>query len=548
MLNKLSTRKALSFILSFSMLFSAVFSTVFLEASAEETETVAASAQFMELDAYSDVDFAGFGTNLVPDSTVSQFDENGTYKSYYDLTADSKGGVVLNPNAWWDKVPDIWQYFYCDSQDYASMKTLGQITSDSSLSHTADGSGALILKEKTTLYLPIPALEAQTYYVITAWVNQSAGSGLTTKIHDTGKNEIANKQQWLNPGWQRITWIYYTGPVAQSQAAMSVYSDVSGYIDDIEVYALDADYAALCKEAGKILSKKDLLPDEVNVIQMTYSDTEYYDYSDIDFAEYGENLVPDSTVSQFDENGTYTSYYDLASNDKGEVVLNSNAWWDKVPNRYQYFYNNSSAFASMKTLGYLSNDASLSHTADGSGVLTFGANQNIYLPLPQLQDKTYYLVTAWVNQAEDITLTTGIWDSNLATLNTFSKWAFPSGWQRVSWLYYTGANEQIQPVFHMYTNASGYIDDVAVYELDSDYAVKCINAGKLVTPVHKMLGDVNGDTLINIKDLIRIKKALAKVTQDYIRINADIDSDGEITAADISELKKYLMGEVISFK
>ena len=283
------------------------------------------------------------------------------------------------------------------------------------------------------------------------------------------------------------------------------------------------------------------LPEAASAVYMTNTD-----YSEIEFSDYGANLIPDSNVSQFNEDGTYKSYYDLVSSNNGGVVLNANAWWDKAGNRYQYFFNNSNAYASMNKLGYCSNDITLSHTKDSSGVLSVPSKKNLFLPLPVLEAKTYYVVTAWINPSKATTLTTRIYNSNIGKLSEKMVWA-NAGWQRVTWLYYTGADQQKEAIFGVYGDESLYIDDVAVYKLDDAYGTECVNNSKLLSNREIVLGDVNCDDKIDILDLVRIKKVLAEVTCDYLPANAKLDSDNDVTAADMAILKQYLIGSITSF-
>lgn len=413
-------------------------------------------------------------------------------------------------------------------------------------------------------YMPKAEVEADKYYTFSFWSMNLNGAGA-----EYGIVSLNNPRAFIsgvrkvssNYGEWQLVSIRFKAYIPTTVCLAVFDNGGEAVFDKVRLFESDKGYNVDLNEdmpiGGNTFSDSSLgsdgvditLPDEQSALQMTFNSSDtYFDYSSIDFADYGANLVPDSTISQF-ENGTYKSYYDLISDSKGGAVLNANAWWDKAANRYQYFYNHVTEWGSMNVRGLALDNTGLSHTADGSGVLLIPAdNTQKYLSLPKMKAKKYYLVTAWVKFADpkntDIAFEFDYTDSVLTNYMYYKS----NDWQRMVFLIYTGANEYAEPNIRIYNNGVGYADDFAVYELDSDYAVKCINAGKLVTPVHKMLGDVNGDTLINIKDLIRIKKALAKVTQDYIRINADIDSDGEITAADISELKKYLMGEVISFK
>lgn len=70
-----------------------------------------------------------------------------------------------------------------------------------------------------------------------------------------------------------------------------------------------------------------------------------------------------------------------------------------------------------------------------------------------------------------------------------------------------------------------------------------INAANVCATVHA--GDVNGDTEVNINDLIRMKKAIANATSDYDALALDINNDGTTDyAADLVYLRQYLLGMV----
>lgn len=55
-------------------------------------------------------------------------------------------------------------------------------------------------------------------------------------------------------------------------------------------------------------------------------------------------------------------------------------------------------------------------------------------------------------------------------------------------------------------------------------------------------GDVNGDNKINIIDVVRFKKRLANVSE-LNELAAELTGDKNLTADDISVLRKYLLGE-----
>ncbi|MGN0492425.1 MAG: dockerin type I repeat-containing protein, partial [Acutalibacteraceae bacterium] len=53
-------------------------------------------------------------------------------------------------------------------------------------------------------------------------------------------------------------------------------------------------------------------------------------------------------------------------------------------------------------------------------------------------------------------------------------------------------------------------------------------------------GDVNGDGVSDIRDLVHLKKLLAKATEEGAE-RADLDGDGNLSATDIAELRRYLI-------
>ncbi len=61
-------------------------------------------------------------------------------------------------------------------------------------------------------------------------------------------------------------------------------------------------------------------------------------------------------------------------------------------------------------------------------------------------------------------------------------------------------------------------------------------------------GDVNDDDVINIIDLVRIKKYSANATVEVIKENADTDGDGDVTATDIASVAATILSGTTSLK
>lgn len=57
-----------------------------------------------------------------------------------------------------------------------------------------------------------------------------------------------------------------------------------------------------------------------------------------------------------------------------------------------------------------------------------------------------------------------------------------------------------------------------------------------------MVGDVNGDGLIDSADLLKIVKHLKGISKIDIEKSADVNSDGEIDSGDLLKTVKYLKG------
>ncbi|MBP1592972.1 MAG: dockerin type I repeat-containing protein [Oscillospiraceae bacterium] len=68
-------------------------------------------------------------------------------------------------------------------------------------------------------------------------------------------------------------------------------------------------------------------------------------------------------------------------------------------------------------------------------------------------------------------------------------------------------------------------------------------------PLESVTGDLNGDGIIDVSDLTMLSLALLGDNElsDSQKKNADVDSDSEITVADLARLRQYLSKKIVSF-
>jgi len=60
--------------------------------------------------------------------------------------------------------------------------------------------------------------------------------------------------------------------------------------------------------------------------------------------------------------------------------------------------------------------------------------------------------------------------------------------------------------------------------------------------------DANGDSVIDARDLVRLKKVLAGITDEFSIMNIDVSYDGYVTSLDLTTFRKYLLGKIKVFK
>ena len=178
---------------------------------------------------FTEFDETKLGVNLVTDPTVAKFTD-GVYNSY----------------SWWNTAP-----FTNEASMYHSMASRGFVTKETSLSHTADGSGAIVVPKQTNTVFYIPVAQAGTYYLISFWVK--ASGSVQSAPHTYGSSLYSGDKfsESVN-GWQKISWILYAGTTAAIPAcSMFIYGSSSDVIfDDVSVQIMDYDYGKECIATG----------------------------------------------------------------------------------------------------------------------------------------------------------------------------------------------------------------------------------------------------------------------------------------------------------
>lgn len=76
--------------------------------------------------------------------------------------------------------------------------------------------------------------------------------------------------------------------------------------------------------------------------------------------------------------------------------------------------------------------------------------------------------------------------------------------------------------------------------VDSNNTVTKDTAGSASVAI-TMPGDINGDGVVDVRDLVRIKKYFAKATTDIVVKNSDLDGNGSVENADMVILRKGLI-------
>ncbi|MEE1277747.1 MAG: hypothetical protein UHE86_01630, partial [Acutalibacteraceae bacterium] len=438
-----NTKKILSLALTLAMLLSAVFCTGAV-ATAETTPTAFGYTAVTHSDPNVSVDL---GQNLIPDSTVAEFDKNGNYGAYYGTTDGAVDRTkIANANAWWSST-------HCDRAytNWTAMQgpgVSGRVSK--TVTHTEDGSGSIVhdygATEYNSTFLNLPATETNTYYLFSFWVKSTAGSYLTIKFFNND-NALGGLQSTINTTttWtQKMFIVSVANTKLDSFMGYNADANIKVYIDDIELYKLDGTYAEKCIAATKLLNG------------YTDSDTRKFvktltvDAS-FDFGTLGTNLAYDPNVSKFVD-GVY---------DTTNGIKQGGAVGDGT--------------VTFSTTG--------SHTSDGSGSVCLGTkNKNYAFSIaPKMAAKSYYLITYFVKPSEwkdtELRHYYSASSDSFVNLKTTNK----GQWYRIVYIIYTG-NTTPDTAIGTYTNTNVYYDDFGVYKLDPKYATECIAAGALSTP------------------------------------------------------------------
>ncbi len=415
-------------------------------------------AHKFDLGAYADFDFSTLGTNLAYDSTISRFNEDGTYDTT-NANRAPQGDSGIDKNI----------YFAPGHETHKS--------------HTNDSSGVMYLPTSNKVYMIHvgPQMQTRSYYLVTFFIKGgSTGNSIRhyTSVASWTKFDIHT----TTSEWKRVTYIVYTG-TESSNTAIGTNNKSPSYIDDIGVYKLDPEYAQKCITDNKLYTEAELLAETkptgmtLSAKRLTHTQTEKFNY---DAAT--NNLMVDPNVSYFDENNNYKKYYannDITLGDLDQTVVDTNAWWNKVANVWQFFTAKNKEYGGPAINGLVKHG--VTRTADGSGAIVVPATTHAYLPVSALKKQGYYLITMWVN-SQNTRVEWNLLSSGLSSLVGGKQWnedVTPT-WYRMSYIVRTGMDDIGSPVIDLYCDTSVTLDDFSVYELDFEYGAQCFDEGKMI--------------------------------------------------------------------
>lgn len=105
------------------------------------------------------------------------------------------------------------------------------------------------------------------------------------------------------------------------------------------------------------------------------------------------------------------------------------------------------------------------------------------------------------------------------------------------------SGELIKLSFTVKDDAAGKADFTVsdLKTVGSDGAMTTDTAGSASVAITIKPGDINGDGLVDVRDLVRIKKYFAGATSDIVAENSDLDSNGSVQNADMVLLRQGLI-------
>lgn len=439
-----STKKILSLALTLAMLLSAVFCTGAVATAEGTTPTAFSYKAVTHSDPAAKVELSSLGQNLIPDSTVAEFDKEGNYKAYYGTTEGAVDRTkVVNANAWWASTHNRLAY-----ESWFAMQGPGVSNRVSNtVTHTDDNSGSIAHDYAATshnsTFLNMSLTETNSYYLLSFWVKSTVGSSLTYKFINGYQELDAQNSFSTTTEWQQKMFIVSVADKKwESFMVYSAENAIQFYIDDIELYELDGAYAEECIAANKLLNG--VTDSDSRAVKAKYT---LGSYAEFDFSVFGKNLASDPTVSKFNDGVYDTTNGIKKGTGSGDIFSTTD-----------------------------------SHTDDGSGVVNCSGTGHYILTIgPQLQAKSYYVITffaktaAWTTNTIKHCFNASGWQSvdSVSTGNP--------NWKRITYIVYTG-NAQQDAALYFYNSVGMYVDDFGVYKLDPKHAVDCINAGALSVP------------------------------------------------------------------
>ena len=244
------------------------------------------------------------GSNMVTDPGVSAF-EGDTYSSegWWDTKVENYNGDPAQSGSMAEGGNLI----------YTSPNYRGLLSNNTAYSHTADGSGAIVLQtgpkngetSNRNFYLPLPTIESYSYYLVSMWVNTDAFALVDLAFGlNTSTTPLFSQLQQFGSGWKQIVTIVYTGDHTYDKpfikimdvkdSAIDAYINKTIIIDDIGVYKIsDMNYGAACVE-NKYVIKDSVDITDAEFLKQDVDANGVINYFDLELLRY--NALGDETL------------------------------------------------------------------------------------------------------------------------------------------------------------------------------------------------------------------------------------------------------------